>query len=289
MTVQVASSPVWSKSQMANLKECRRKFFLQTSTHENFVNESARLKKIKNRYLWSGSLVHEEVGNVLKSVRQGSPVPEAEALLLMVREKMRAQFKASRDGSTPDRLFEHQYDIALGSEAWAKQWNTVEQSLRWFLQSKWLARLASLGPECWKAVDEILSFDVGGTKAYVKIDCAVESEGRFFLMDWKTSTPKESSQTDLLVAALYAHEVWGAEADQINASAISLLDGTAFHAHVDEDGLMQTYLMIEEQAALLGQTKEELADVSSLEKIPPADVDTCARCSYQKICHPQGL
>lgn len=288
MTVQAASSPVWSKSQVATLKECRRKFFLQTASHETFADEVATLKKLKNRFLWAGSLVHEEIGNILKWLRQGSPVPRADELLDTLREKMRGQFKSSRDGSG-ERLFEHQYNIALSSDAWVKQWNTVDQSVRWFLASKWFSRLATLGPECWKAVDEILSFDLGGTKAFVKIDCAVEIEGRFFLMDWKTSTPKESSQTDLLVASLYAHEVWGAEADQITASAISLLDGQTFHAHVEEDGLMQTYLMIEEQGALLEQTKEELASVSALEKISPAPLDTCMRCSYQKMCHPQGL
>lgn len=292
MSVQASSPSVWSKSQVASLKECSRKALFHIKSVEeqgdSLTQKISQLKKMKNRYLWTGSMIHEEIGQLLKIVRQGSPVPPLDAWVSSVRDKMRDQFKLSRAGDASHRLFEHEYNIVIPGVAWAKHWDTVEQCLRWFYQSKWLGRLTSLGPECWKAVDEILSFDVNGIKSFVKIDCGVEMDGRIFLMDWTTSAPKDSAQDNLAVAALYAHEVWGAEAENIQASAVSLLDGKTFHAHIDEDVLMQVFLKIEEESGLLDQARVEFSKVDDWKTLPAAEPATCRWCSYQKICYPEN-
>jgi CRISPR/Cas system-associated exonuclease Cas4 (RecB family) len=119
----------------------------------------------------------------------------------------------------------------------------------------------------------------------VKIDCAVEIEGKFFLIDWKTSNSKLAVEDGLQVAALYAHEVWGAEPDKIQGTAISLLDGAAHHAHIDEDSLMQTFLKIQEESARLEELRNAMAQIASYAELPMAPADTCRQCSFQKICH----
>jgi hypothetical protein len=144
--------------------------------------------------------------------------------------------------------------------------------------------LSQLGPESWKAIDEVLSFDVNGVKAYVKIDCAIEMDGRFFLIDWKNKAPEASAESPLLVAALYAHEVWGAELENIQAMAVSLADGQTFHAQVAEDALMNIHLKIEEEAMRLEEAKAALpGDLFAI--AAPDDVGCCRRCNFEKLCY----
>lgn len=294
MITDVVERPVWSRSQVSALGECRRKFALNLKSGRDTALDpvfasAARLKKLKNRHLWAGAFVHEAVGGLLKSLRQGQPAPAADALIEELKLKMRDQFKSSREGKEgAERLLEHEYGMVVPPETWRAHWDTVESSVRWLLGSKWLARLSSLGPECWKAVDDLLDFDVNGVKAYVKIDCAVEIEGKFFLIDWKTSTPTADAEGPLLVSALYAHEVWGADPGLIEAVAVSLLDGRTFHANIDEDALMNTHLRIAEEA---GQLEEAKAMVGSdpFSAGMTQDLYRCRRCQYQKLCHPAGL
>jgi CRISPR/Cas system-associated exonuclease Cas4 (RecB family) len=280
LSVDAAERVTWSKSQMSALRECHRKLVLTKSP------SASSLKKIRNRYLWSGSLVHETVGDVLKSVRQGEAVPEEESVINRLRDRMREEFRASKEGRSESPLFEHKFHASVGPEAWRKQWDSVERSVRWFLNSNWVKRLAALGPECWKAVDEVLAFDVNGIKAYSKIDCAVETGGKFFLIDWRTSLPSPKDEAALQVAALYAHENWGAEPDAVQALAVSLQDGTTYHANVSEDSLMEAHLRIEEEAAAL-----EKASVSTdpFSIPPPSDLQICRRCSFQELCYPAGI
>jgi hypothetical protein len=286
-----ADRPVWSKTQVAALRECRRKFALIALSSDapaaGPLSQIPSLKKIRNRHLWSGSLVHEAIGDILKSIRQGEPAPEEEAVIARVRERMREEFRASKEGRSEAPLFEHKFDAPVAPEAWRRQWDSVERSLRWFLQSNWLKRLSSLGPECWKAVDEVLAFDVNGIKAYAKIDCAVETNGKFFIIDWRTSPAGPREEPALQVSALYAHENWGADPENVQALAVSLQDGSAYHANVTEESLMETHLRIEEEAGALQEASAGVND--PLEIPPPADITVCRRCSFQSICYPSGI
>jgi hypothetical protein len=290
MSVELSEQPVWSKSQVAALGDCVRKFALQSKAGRDAMQDpvyerATQLKKLKNRHLWAGSFLHEALGALLARLRQGEALPGADMFIEEQKNKMRDQFKRSREGNTAfGRLYEHEYAVAVDPEVWKQHWGNVESALRWFVASKWAARLAQLGPESWKAVDEILSFDVNGIKAYVKIDCAIEMDGRFFLLDWKTKTPDGSSEPSLLVAALYAHEVWGAELENIQAMAVSLKDGQTFHARIDEDALMNIHLKIEEETQRLEAAKADLPkDLFSI--AAPADLGCCRRCNFEKLCY----
>ena len=287
MSLVADSRPAWSRSQMTALKECGRKFLLSRRASDAaspYESAAAALRKIKNRHLWAGSAVHSAVASILALARQGQPIPDAAAFLERVREDMRVSFKASRDGRG-ERLFEHEYNIAVPPEAWRRHWTQVESAVTWFLGSRWLQRLARLGPECWKAVDEVLAFDVNGIKAYVKIDCGVEAGGRVCVMDWKTSAPGPSAEATLQVAALYAHEMWGGDPSSIDAVAVSLIDGKTHHATVNEETLMETHLRIEEEAASLSDAAQNLG--TDPFALPVAsDPGLCARCSFQRLCFP---
>jgi PD-(D/E)XK nuclease superfamily len=290
MTI-VTEEPVWSKSQVATLRECSRKWALSyrsAGDDPTQVNPLTRLKKLKNRHLWIGSLIHETIGDVVKIVRQKGDVLDIETLLNQTKEKMRTFFLLSKtDATTADRLFEHEFNTPVAPQVWKEMWNKVETSLRWFMASKWLNRLKEMGPETWKIVDEVVSFDIGGIKTYVKIDCALESDGKFYLIDWKSSAPRAEDDAALLVAALYAHEVWGADPEMIVAMSVSLLDGQSKTVEVTEDNLMETYLKIQEESGLL-QENSAVLGTDPMTAPMTTSLQTCRRCNYQRICYPTG-
>lgn len=285
MSLLTTERPAWSKSRNALLKECRRKLVFSTLAEPG--TEARRLKRLKGRHLWSGGLVHEVVGNFLKTVRQAGELPSEEDCLAGVKERMRNEFRASKSGAADGpRLFEHEYGTVVEADVWRGHWENVEKSLRWFFRSRWLERLKAVGPESWKAVDELLDFDVNGIKAYVKIDCAIETGGRFFLIDWKTSALKPDDTDGLDVAALYAHEVWGAEPGQIEAVCVSLLDGRANKAEVSEDTMMATHLKIEEEASRLAEALQTAGE-NPLAIAFPQNTSVCRWCNFHKLCYPQ--
>ncbi|MFN0117474.1 MAG: PD-(D/E)XK nuclease family protein [Elusimicrobiota bacterium] len=292
MTVLSADQPVWSKSRVSTFKECQRKFLFSGPTINSFKiseetkTEVLRLKKIKNRFLWTGSFIHEAIGHLLKQVRQGEKVFDIEEILSKFKISMREQFVNSKSQTlSASRLFEHEFQIQIAQEEWKRQWDNVEKTIRWFFQSSWFLKLKDLGPESWKVIDEVVRFELNGTQAYAKIDCAVEVKGNFFLIDWKTSSSMESSA--LKVAALYSFEQWGADPSNVQAHAVNLFTGKSERIDIDEDALMETQMKIEEEAAQLFEAQTQLGDDPL--KLPMASSQACLQCSYQKICHPNGI
>ncbi len=288
----VAESVVWSKSQVSSFQECERKHALSTwmapegiETNEQWARVR-RLKKLSSRHLWPGSIVHTEIGEALKTVRQGNPPPEIESWLDRVREQMRGQFRSSRTDPNADlRFFEHEYSVPLPKEIWAEPWTKVETCLRRFYGSSWLERLQAIGPECWKAVDEVVSFSVDEIKAYVKIDCAVEIEGNVTILDWKAAPLRDNEEFGLQTAALYAHEVWGAEPSAVQAIAVSLIDGKTHKLVVDEESLMETHLRIQTEASPLGNLDR---NADPFGRPMTSRRQTCERCNFKQLCHPKG-
>lgn len=289
----VALEPTtWSKSQASAFRECRRKGVLSNGHALNaadnnqnpLIQEAQRLKRLKNRHLWAGSLVHDTMGQLLKMMSQGVTLPAEEFFVGDVRKKMRDEYKNSQQNPGMDgRLFEHEYSISVPPEMWRRHWETVETSIRGFYHSAWMKRMRDLGPESWKAVNEVLEFEMEGVRAYVKIDCALEANGRFVLIDWKSSSLRPEDDKNLQAAALYAHEVWDAAPDAIDAFVVSLTDGLHRWVPINEETLIDTVLRIQEEAGMLQENLEGAADPMSVPMT--TDLGRCQRCNFQKLCH----
>jgi len=287
----------WSKSLISAFKECQRKYAFSKITrltkpeNENnqFLDEVTKLKKLKNRHLWTGSLIHQTVGNILKQLRQGDTIPPESAIIEEVRQKMREEYKASRDGTSPEtQLFEHAYDLPVPKEAWAQHWVNVETSLRWFFQSNWYKKLKTLEPHNWKAIDEVLAFDIDGIQTYVKIDLGLEIKNRFVLVDWKGAKLREEDQANLQIAALYAHEVWEAPPENIDAFVVSLTKGDIKKIAITEDVLMETYTRVLEEVEMI-QSAQPNGYENPMSIPATTHLGHCLRCNYQRLCHPSGV
>src|SRR5690349_17109858 len=134
MSVLNSDTAVWSRTQVNALRECKRKLLLSQRPEGDGVSpdtlqQVADLKRVKNRFLWTGSVVHDTIGTVLKAVRQGGELPTEEALIDETRERMRHDFKSSKESAPKaERLFEHVYQQAVPPERWKDGWAGVESA-----------------------------------------------------------------------------------------------------------------------------------------------------------------
>ena len=290
MTAVLSDRPVWSRSQATAFRDCARKFALSAkAARETRPPEAERLKALKSRHLWTGGAVHTAVADLIRAARAGGEIAPEDDWVGTVRDRLRGEFEASRSNAADGvRLFEHEYGVSVSREAWRENWEKAERALRWFYSSKWLERLRKLRPEHWKAVDEVLDFDADGVRAYAKIDCAVETDDGVVLIDWKTGPLREGDGAGLDVAMLYAHDVWGADPATAQGWTVSLLDGASRRRTFDPDALIETQLRIQEEAFALAEAAASFAADPLAAPAPPT-LAPCARCNFQKLCHPEGL
>lgn len=241
--------------------------------------------------MWVGAFVHDQIGSLVKHLRQGQSLPEKTQFLEDARRAFADRWAGS-ENETPEaaRLWEHAHGTPLPPEAFDRDWAIAEAALRWFVGSRWAQRLAEVSPGSWKAVDEVLDFDVDGVKTFVKIDCALDIGGRFVLMDWKTSAPRPEDDFSLRLMALYAQEVWGAAEGGVDSLALCLTDGRQRRAEVDAASMAILRERLRAEAGRLdSETRLHAAWGDDWRAVPATPrMAVCARCQFHSMCYPSG-
>ena len=149
----------WSKSREGTFDECKRKYFLHYYGSWNGWDRSApertrniyMLKQLQTRALWSGSVVHDHIKNLLFQLRNGSDCPSVDEAIDKTLALMRADFKSSREANYRKKpktlgLFEHEYEINVAKEKWQENAEHVKNCLRTFYSSEALERIKALDP-----------------------------------------------------------------------------------------------------------------------------------------------
>ena len=90
------------------------------------------------------------------------------------------------------------------------------------------------------------------------------------------------------MAALYAHEVWDASPENVDAFVVSLSEGKSQRVDIHEEALVETVLRIQEDTAMV-QDIVSRAGADPLTFPKTSNVSQCPRCNYQRICHPEGV
>ena len=231
----------YSPSQWGQFETCHRQYWFsrygswggwEKNCHP-LTREIYRLKKLSNRYLWSGSRVHEAISGILKSFQAGNPIdPELEKQKLL--QRMRQDFRDSKSlppGEIPPkgsyRFVEHDdQEMAIIDSAWKE---IVEKSVvaleNFFLSEPW-EWIRSLGPDCLLRTDEILEsipFQTDGVDfpVYLSIDLAINDPEGLIILDWKTGKPSpKSHQPQLDLYAYYAVKKLDCPPDKVRTGAI---------------------------------------------------------------------
>jgi CRISPR/Cas system-associated exonuclease Cas4 (RecB family) len=239
----------WSHSRNALLDICPRAYYLQYYASWGGWNRRApqaardayALKKLENRWGWSGKLVHHFAAEALLSARAGKP-RSANELVDRVREAARAEWSESLRGSRRSKntrgffgLLEHEYAEPIGADEWVRVWERTDAALRSFVAgpeglSGWPDFVASLG------ADQLLALDVGGfdesatfrwleVDAWAKPDLAYKDGEATAVVDWKTGHRSEDHVRQVVGYALYLSEKFGVRLDKVDLIVHYLSDG----------------------------------------------------------------
>ena len=283
----------WSASRHDTFASCRRRYYYSYYAAPE-DEEIRRLKRLSALPLWAGSVVHDTIERFLRQ-NDALPTPEAQDALVRatVHDGMAGDWRESEAGSLRFRLFEHEYEVPVEQEDKRIAVNVVMRSLRHFFRSETLARALALGRASWLALEDLVSFHVGETEVFLRMDLAYrEQDGRVVIVDWKTGR-KEGRFNEVQVAgyALYAVEQdWVRAPEQITTELNYLVIPKTVRRGVDRARVEDARRFVERSAremkALLVDPLENLGRLEDFPRIDRPSV--CRRCNFRRLCFPRA-
>ncbi|MBS3789280.1 PD-(D/E)XK nuclease family protein, partial [Candidatus Bipolaricaulota bacterium] len=139
----------WSNSRLSVFKSCKRKYYFQYYGFWDGWEDDApervktiyRLKKLQSRHTWKGTIIHEAIAFLLKSLLENRKL-DTEEFKEAVIDKMRDQYKTSLSGdfkTDPKNnfgLLEHYYGEEVADETWQSLKEGVIRSIDNFRSSE---------------------------------------------------------------------------------------------------------------------------------------------------------
>lgn len=297
----------WSRSRHQKLEECLRAY------HYHYyrswggweldaapdVRELYVLKKLNNRFTWSGAVVHDVIKRALIRIRHGrdvSAVREIDRAHRLMRHDWR--FSWSREywyqkyRKEFSGLAEHEYAVQVAPEEWKQNWEAAKKALEWFFQSRWIPLARSLRREQWLEVDqddfERATFAFEGVKVYAMPDFAYrELDGTPVVVDWKTGKVREGYGEQVLGYALYMSAQHHVPVERVRASLVYLNEGLEETVRVDAASV----------EAFKARFRQSVASMRELLSVPAAnmpkemaafaqtaELERCQHCVFRRPC-----
>jgi hypothetical protein len=206
---------------------------------------------------------------------------------------MLADWRESDAGSVRFRLFEHEYNLPVDPEDKKIAVGTVMRSLRNFFRSETLGQVFAAGRENWLSLEDLVSFQVGETSVYLRMDLAYRSDdGRVVIVDWKTGRSEgRFNEIQLAGYALCAVEHgWVKEPEELVTELAYLAVPRYVRRSVDRAKLAHARSFIARSAGnMKSLLLDPVANVGRLEDFAMVEKPrVCRRCNYRRLCFPRS-
>jgi hypothetical protein len=297
--VDLVSRFSWSFTRQSAFEACKRRYYYQYYGHWGGWDRAAppeaqlcyRLGKMKSLPMVTGSIVHEQIGALLESIRRGRPfaLPElqlgaAKKLALAVGQSQDRRWR--NDPKRNTNLYEHYYGGGLPPEAVTAAEAHASGCLERFFSSGVLDVIALSEPRSWR-IEEKAEWQVEGIQVMAIADLALPAEGRLVIYDWKTGRDDGAYDAQLGVYGLAAREVWGYAPAQTVLRLLYLGDGVlkehAFSEAQAEDAGRAIAEGAGKMLALLTDRARNTAHRDAFPMTP--DRARCDPCFFQELCY----
>jgi hypothetical protein len=293
----------WSISRDRTFRECPRQYWfnhygfwggwepgIDARTRDVYV-----LKQLKSRATWAGEVVHDCIKHSIENISRGIPVLPVERILEMTRNRMRNDFRVSRDGLYRDDpkyacgLFEHEYRVPVTNEEWRDSADHVDRCLVTFYASEVWEELKRKRPGDFLEIERFSNFQLDGVNVTVKLDCATRETDHVVVWDWKTGK-REGADAKLQLAcyAFYIHQAYGVPIHRVKMRRFELSGGTVHERTIAEGELTEIldYVRgsIADMQSLLEDRDRNLAREERFFKVERREA--CMRCNFLKVCAP---
>jgi hypothetical protein len=170
---------------------------------------------------------------------------------------------------------------------------TVMRSLRNFFRSETLGQVFAAGRENWLSLEDLVSFQVGETSVYLRMDLAYRSDdGRVVIVDWKTGRSEgRFNEIQLAGYALCAVEHgWVKEPEELVTELAYLAVPRYVRRSVDRAKLAHARSFIAKSAGnMKSLLLDPVANVGRLEDFAMVEKPrVCRRCNYRRLCFPRS-
>jgi hypothetical protein len=293
----------WSNRRGSTFEECLRRYWFESYGHwggwEERAPERTRqiymLKKVKHRQMWIGELVHEAAADALNQIRQGRE-PKIEASIGAMLERMRVQFRQSKNFEYRKNpkyscaLFEHEYGVPLSDDEWQQMADHAKKCLRNFFQCPFVDQMRQIPKTFWLQIEQLESFDLNGTKVWVKMDAAFRAlNGRIVILDWKTGKlDPDPDPIQLTCYAIFAMQKWNVPAHEVDTVEYNLAENEYVFRPINAQAIEEVRSRI---TASIDAMKRYLVG-AAIDNVPlpesafpvSKDAAACKRCVFLKVC-----
>lgn len=293
----------WSHSRQQLFASCPRRYYYNYyASHNgwefNAPSEAAltyRLKKLSNLYLVLGDAVHKVAAQMVENVSKGRSLWDADTVEEEIRRNLRRVWKSSRDDldqfirrpNRVDMLHEFYYQMGVSETVVARINKRTTQTAKALVASPVWDLLAQPNVELI-SYEQFDTFLIDDTPVYAVPDLLYKNpQGEWIIVDWKTGEEVDDNRDQVALYALFVHEKYGVQIDQIRARLEYLnLDQTTEMQFTGED--------LEEVKATARGSIAEMQKLLSdpVQNIPKGKEhfvltdsrDRCPWCNFYELC-----
>ena len=294
----------WSFSRYKTFSTCKRQYYYNHygfwgGWEESADEETKKLYMLKNMTsipMLVGMVVHKEVDRILESIRRGWSISQDKAETEVLTSFKRA-WRESKNKEWQENpkwktnLFEHYYNKELPEEKLIEMKDVMVNSIKGFYASDSLAFIKTLSTGEWLSKEDLDSFEINGTKIWVKLDFAARHGDRIYVYDWKTGKEVKEDENQLAIYTLYAMDKWAIELKFIRLFDVYLRKQIPIK-------VKPTKVLLQNALNLISNSIKEMKslnidveeNVASIENFPMVESNIeswpCSYCKFKEMCYP---
>ena len=303
----------WSVSTSDDFYQCRRKRYWSKYAMWNGWKKQAKdiqrtayqLSKMENRFTLQGTAVELSVLWTIRQERQGMQVTVDQAYAAAAKPFLNKCWSESRKRmweTNPKKfscLHEHYYpehNPLSEKEMTFKMVAQIKQCISNFIQNQ-LPRLKGV-----KEAQEVKvatvesgdpeSFMFEGIKIYAIPDYVYWKGNQIYIHDWKSGKPREFHEHQMALYGMWANVKHKVPVGSIHVYLEYLLSNTVQSKTLTQADFQKTSEIIRYSVAEMSEYLVD-GDIHKNEPLPredwemAADIDTCKRCKFYKLCQPE--
>ena len=291
----------WSYSRRGVLEQCSRKYYYQyygsnlnTAKNDPQKEKLHFLKKLQNRHLRSGDILHFVISWYLKEFQRGRQ-PSLNRLLQWARTDFRADIRFSRQYEPefplsdnfrdPKLLLEFYYGMPDAESLCAESEERLITALTNFITSQNLTQFREGACKASALIEESARLKANDFTLSGKVDLAYWESDRLVIVDWKIgSTGGSDDSLQMLAYAWWAKQEFECPVDYIIPHRVHLADNTVSTFNVSEKALTRVEARVlqdlERMQEMDNYGKQGIVDAFT----PCAQPKICALCQFQEVC-----
>ena len=272
----------WSFSRHLTFHDCQRAYWFEyVATYDRDLASLLKSKLWKLRDLSSkrflrGSLVHNAIAEFLSHLEKGRSMTETELHDHLLQNVERYRRTAR------DTIAEYYNGRAVEQEFFDNTRTEGTEQLSMFFRVLWppLARLE------YTQHEKTERFAVDNAVAAVKVDLVSKSsDGKIYVIDWKTGADDERYETDLQVGvyALWAARKFGLSPPQVVTDRYYLRSGKTVSKKLSEEHLTEV------RGTIVAEFANFLKATDKSENPANPGPERCLACKFATVCEAADL